>query len=56
MDLLKKAKDLATEAAHKVEEAASATAHKTADLAHAAADQVAFDGLQRRRDIGILNF
>ena len=25
-------------------------------LAHAAADQVAFDGLQRRRDIGILNF
>jgi phosphoribosylamine--glycine ligase len=25
-------------------------------LAHAAADHVAFDGLQRRRDIGILNF
>ena len=24
--------------------------------AHAAADRVAFDGLQRRRDIGILNF
>ncbi len=25
-------------------------------LAHAAADQIVFDGLQRRRDIGILNF
>jgi phosphoribosylamine-glycine ligase len=24
--------------------------------AHAAADLIAFDGLQRRRDVGILNF
>lgn len=32
------------------------TREEAVSLAHAAADQVAFDGLQRRRDIGILNF
>ena len=36
--------------------AGSATREGAATLAHAAADRVAFDGLQRRRDIGILNF
>ncbi|MES2658348.1 MAG: phosphoribosylamine--glycine ligase [Verrucomicrobiota bacterium] len=32
------------------------TREQAVALAHAAADHVAFDGLQRRRDIGILNF
>ena len=32
------------------------TREQAVALAHAAADQVAFDGLQRRRDVGILNF
>ena len=36
--------------------AGGATRDEAVGLAHAAADQVAFDGLQRRRDIGILNF
>ena len=36
--------------------AGGATREEAVSLAHAAADQVAFDGVQRRRDIGILNF
>jgi phosphoribosylamine--glycine ligase len=36
--------------------AGSNTRQKAVSLAHAAADQIRFDGLQRRRDIGILNF
>jgi phosphoribosylamine--glycine ligase len=32
------------------------TREEAVSLAHAAADQITFDGLQRRRDIGILNF
>ncbi len=34
----------------------AATREESVTLAHAAADEVKFDGLQRRRDIGILNF
>ncbi len=33
-----------------------ATREEAVGLAHAAADHITFDGLQRRRDIGILNF
>ncbi len=36
--------------------AGGSTREEAVGLAHAAADRVAFDGLQRRRDIGILNF
>ena len=36
--------------------AGGTTREQAVGLAHAAADRVAFDGLQRRRDIGILNF
>jgi phosphoribosylamine---glycine ligase len=36
--------------------AGGTTREEAVGLAHAAADRVAFDGLQRRRDIGILNF
>ena len=36
--------------------AGGTTREEAVSLAHAAADRVAFDGLQRRRDIGILNF
>ncbi|MES2922094.1 MAG: phosphoribosylamine--glycine ligase [Verrucomicrobiota bacterium] len=36
--------------------AGGSTREEAVSLAHAAADRVAFDGLQRRRDIGILNF
>ncbi len=36
--------------------AGGTTREDAVGLAHAAADRVAFDGLQRRRDIGILNF
>jgi len=32
------------------------TRMEAVEKAHAAADLVSFDGLQRRRDIGILNF
>jgi phosphoribosylamine--glycine ligase len=36
--------------------AAAATRQQAVTKAHAAADLICFDGLQRRRDIGILNF
>ncbi len=36
--------------------AGAATRQQAVTQAHAAADRIRFDGLQRRRDIGILNF
>jgi phosphoribosylamine-glycine ligase len=36
--------------------AGGSTRQEAVTQAHAAADLVEFDGLQRRRDIGILNF
>jgi phosphoribosylamine-glycine ligase len=36
--------------------AGAATRQDAVAAAHAATDQVSFDGMQRRRDIGICNF